>query len=525
MMEQVKKTTIRILHLEDSEMDSDLLVRYLKKSGLDFTYYRIQSREDYFLALATGGWDFIISDYSLGMFDGIEALTILRERDTEVPFLMLSGKIGEELAAKAMKLGANDYLMKGNLSRLAPAIEREIRDARMRREKKIIEHELRAKEQELNQSQKMEALGRLAGGISHDFNNLLAVISLNADSIASSGQHLAKVEEIREAVQRGASMVKQLMAFSKRGVLPEGEFISLNELISQMIPMFKRLIGKGIQITTELQEGLPMIRFAQSQGEQVLLNLVVNARDAINGDGKISIKTYREKIPDKTLGTERSYCVMEVEDSGCGMSPEVQKRIFEPFFTTKETGKGTGLGLSTAYGIMDRSKGSIKVESQPGKGTKFRLLFPLPEGMLRVPEPALPKEDLSFRSIGTKILLVEKDAAQGDALASALTQAGCITLHAINSEAALLMLSEEDFRPDLLVTSLTLSGISGLRLAQTAIKDYDVKKTLILLDGASDPSLSLEAEQANVHILAKPFTLQQLLSFIDATQASPEPVA
>ncbi len=514
---------IRILHLEDSDIDSELLVRHLKKSGLEFTYERKETREGLSLALESGGHDLVISDYSLGMFNGIEALIMVRAKDIELPFIMLSGNIGEELAAKAMKLGANDYLMKGNLSRLVPAMEREVREAQVRREKKAIEHELRDREQELNQSQKMEALGRLAGGIAHDFNNLLAVISLNADSIASSKEHTTKVEEIRQAVDRGASMVRQLMTFSKRGILPEDEFVSLNELVSQMLPMFKRLIGKNVKVSIELQDSLPMVGFVQSQVEQVLLNLVVNARDAMEGNGTICIRTFQERSLDKNQEIERAYCVLEVEDSGCGMSEEVKGRIFEPFFSTKGTGKGTGLGLSTVYGIMTRSEGIIRVDSEVGRGTRFQLLFPIVEDRLRIPEPELPQEQFIFRSVGTKILLVEDDGVFGSALARSLNQAGCITVHAISPETALLILAEKKFQPDLLVADLTLPGSSGLRLAETAAKEYGVSRALIISANSLDTAVSKAIKNLDVHFLGKPLTVQAILLFIDG--AASESVA
>jgi two-component system cell cycle sensor histidine kinase/response regulator CckA len=513
LVEAERPAVIRILDVEDLASDHDLLVHHLRKSGLNFSCRRVDSRESLAAALESDEWDLVTSDYKLETFNGLEALAMVRTRDADLPFLMLSGSIGEELAAQAMRLGASDYLSKENLSRLVPAIERELREAKMRREKRRVEAALAMKERELIHSQRLDALGRLAGGVAHDFNNILSVILFSTDSIGASGQFTKKVEEIHQAVERGTSLVKQLLAFGKRGVLSEPEAADLNDVVSRMAPMLQRLVSRKISLEFRAGAGLPQIGFFSSQVEQVLLNLVVNARDAIAESGRVFITTSRERRA--TPRGERDHCVLEVSDTGCGMDNETLRRIFEPFFSTKEAGKGTGLGLSTVSGIMERGNGTIEVRSEPGKGTTFRLLFPVLEASREEPVPRGSAERRATRAAGTKVLLVKRNALSGQALAAALNEAGCITVYAISGEVASLILEEEMFRPDVLIVDLAILTAPGFQLARIAARDYGILHAILVTDDGIDVEIPARIGTMEVSRLTRPLSPEKVLARLE----------
>jgi len=362
---------LRVLLIEDSESDAALIVRHLENAGLAVDAARVETAAALHAALAVPEFEVIIADYHLPQFDAPAALALVRGSGHDIPFLVVSGTMGEERAVAMMRAGAQDYLMKDNLARLAPAVLREIRDAADRRELRRSEAERKRLEDQFRQAQKMECIGRVAGTVAHDFNNLLTVITGYARlglSILSAGDDCYDAfVEIDGAARRAADLAGRLLAFSRpRAVAPRN--VVLNDLVRNFEKMLARVIGEKIRLELQLDGGAGQLQADPAQLEQILMNLAVNARDAMPQGGRLRIETTALPVVRQIR--------LSVSDTGIGMPPEVRARIFEPFFTTKAEGQGTGLGLAPVYGIVKQAQGSIEVESQPGRGTTFTLLFP-----------------------------------------------------------------------------------------------------------------------------------------------------
>ncbi|HEX4645398.1 MAG TPA: ATP-binding protein [Verrucomicrobiae bacterium] len=381
---EIATKPLRVLIADDSENDALLLLRALRKAGYEPAFERVSTAPAMKAALEQQEWDIVISDYEMPLFGGFEALQLLKESGKDLPFILVSAVVSEETAVAAMKAGAHDYMMKRRLARLAPAIERELREAQTRAARKAAEDALRQSEEQLRHIQKLEAVGRLAASVAHDFNNILTAISghnvlllskLNADDPCR--QHS---EQIDKCAQMAATLTKQLLAFSRKQAI-EPRVLQLNEIILDMEIMLRRLIGGGVEFCTAIDPAAGQIQADRGQIEQVVMNLAVNARDAMPDGGKLTIRTGNVTLGDHELkffpDFHASDCVLlEISDTGTGMSKEVKARLFEPFFTTKAPGKGTGLGLATCFGIVKQNHGHIKVDSEVGKGTTFKIYFP-----------------------------------------------------------------------------------------------------------------------------------------------------
>ncbi|MGH7476540.1 MAG: ATP-binding protein [Longimicrobiales bacterium] len=486
---------LRVLLIEDADDDAVLIERELRQRGFDPRLHRVQDEASMADALEQSDWDVVISDYTLPRFDAPAALRLLQEKGIDLPFLIASGTITEEAAVGALRAGAHDFVVKSNLARLAPAIERAIGDAAVRGERRRMEAELRASaelvrvvfeqspvaiaatdaaarltmwnpaaerifgwtapevigsslreapeqsdlarsveaalrgqrltdlqmerpakdghrlnlsvsaaplhgeegiagavvvavdvtahhslEEQYRHAQKMEAVGRLAGGIAHDFNNLLTAITGYSDlllgELPADSSLRPDVAEIRNAATRATNLTRQLLAFSRKQVL-RPEPLDLNTLITNTENLLRRVMPEDTQFETRLAPVLPQVVADAGQIEQILMNLVVNARDAMPAGGQVAISTFvAPRLPGGEQARNGGYVVVSVSDTGMGMDAATRERIFEPFFTTKGPGKGTGLGLATVYGIVQQSSGHIEVRSTLGKGTVFEIYFP-----------------------------------------------------------------------------------------------------------------------------------------------------
>jgi PAS domain S-box-containing protein len=365
---------------------------------------------------------------------------------------------------------------------------------------------------QLIQAQKMEAVGRLAGGIAHDFNNLLTVIMGRADLVLSHlrGHHRLRrnLDLILSAADTAASLTRQLLAFSRRQVLLP-EVLDLNTVVVNVSTMLRWLIGEDIEVIIRLSPGLGHIKADPSQLEQVLMNLAVNARDAMPQGGQLTIETANVELDDAYarahFGVQAGYYVrLTVQDSGCGMDAETLAHIFEPFFTTKEPGKGTGLGLSTVYGIVTQSGGHIRVTSTPGQGTTLTIDLPRIEDPLTALTPSLPQ---TSSPQGTEtVLLVEDEGTVRSVAREVLQMVGYTVLEAATGEEALQQADQQAGVIHLLVTDVVMPGMSGRELAERLIGDYPHLEVLYLSGYTDDAIAHHGVLQAGIELLHKPFT-------------------
>jgi PAS domain S-box-containing protein len=366
-------------------------------------------------------------------------------------------------------------------------------------------------EARLRQGAKMEAVGRLAGGIAHDFNNLLTAIlgccELLAMELKEQPDTWEDLEEIRGAATRAGALTQQLLAFSRRQVL-NPKVLDLNTEVENIRRMLSRVIGEDITLSTQLDPGLGQIKADPSQLEQILMNLVINARDAMPDGGTLLIETANSDPPSEWNQPPDRCVMLGVRDNGIGMDDAVRSHIFEPFFTTKETGKGTGLGLATVYGIVKQSGGYITVESSPGKGATFRVYFPRIHGLADQPKRA-PRLSPARNRTAT-ILLVEDELAVRRLASRLLRQQGYTVMEAANGLEALRLASDQKQPIHLLLTDVVMPGMSGPELALHLGRDQATMK-VIYMSGYADDALGNHGVLAEgTDFLQKPFTPHDL---------------
>ena len=369
-------------------------------------------------------------------------------------------------------------------------------------------------EEQLRHSQKMEALGRLAGGVAHDFNNLLTVITgfsgLTLAMLPSDDPNRENLEEIVQAANSAASLTKQLLAFSRRTMI-EPVVLDLNGVVGDMETMLRRLIGEDIQLTTALDPDLRHIRGDVGLVSQVLMNLAVNARDAMPDGGRLTIATrnveldaaYAHSHPGAVAG---SYASMIVTDTGTGMTPDVQARAFDPFFTTKGVGRGSGLGLAVVHGIVEQSGARLDLVTRVGEGTTFTIHFPTVEESVT---PRLPAHDHALNGSGT-ILLVEDEGGVRKLARVVLERQGYTVLEAANGEEALRLLDAHSGSLDLLVTDVVMPGLDGGELARAVKEQFPAAKVIYLSGYTSDAVVRHGIQFHEVAFLQKPFSVTSL---------------
>lgn len=503
---------LRILHLEDSHLDAELIESTLSEHGLQCEAVRVESRMAYLKALEEGGFDLILADYSLPSFDGVSALDFAKEKCPDVPFIFVSATLGEELAVETLKGGATDYVLKQRLWRLGPSVRRALRDAQERKERKRAEETLRQRERQLRESQKMEALGRLAGGIAHDFNNLLTVIIGSSQVLLTQlgPDHpcAARLRETHKAGSKAEILIRQLLALSRRQVLTH-RVLDLNFVVENVEVMLERLIGEHIKLVVHKAPGLGRVKADHGQLEQVLMNLVINARDAMPQGGTLTVETanidFSSPPPSKESSPEPGrYVTLAVSDQGCGMPADTQARIFEPFFTTKEEGSGTGLGLSMVHGIVQQTGGWIEVQSEPARGATFIVYLP------RTDEPLTPVEHQKSSGgvpQGTEtILLAEDNAGVREHLRRELEQLGYVVLEARNAVEALSISAQQAGTIHLLLTDVVMPGMSGRDLAAQLTAMRPTTKILYMSGYTDDVPVAQDIDVARAGFLQKPFT-------------------
>jgi len=383
-------------------------------------------------------------------------------------------------------------------------------------ERRRAEGSLRDREEQLRQAQKMEAIGQLAGGVAHDFNNLLTIINVHSDlllaQLGPGNVMRGDVEEIARAATRAASLTKQLLTFSRKQV-SQPAIIDLARITAGMEPMLRRLIGEDIDFEVTVADGVDPVMADETDVEQVLINLVVNARDAMPQGGRLRVNVANVLVDD-ALGQRHpslrpgAHVQLVVQDSGMGMTSETVARAFEPFFTTKEPGRGTGLGLATVYGIVKTSGGAITVESEPGRGSTFTVYLPSSTG--EVPAAPAPRESRGATVTGETILVVEDEESVRRLAQRVLESQGYRVLVALNGEDALRVASDHGGVIDLLVTDVVMPGLGGRLLAEklTALRpDLEV---LFMSGYTDDDILRRGLLERGQRLLQKPFSAPAL---------------
>jgi PAS domain S-box-containing protein len=365
--------------------------------------------------------------------------------------------------------------------------------------------------EQYRQAQRMEAIGQLAGGVAHDFNNLLTIINGYSDVLLAScpADDPARpyLEEIRKAGERSAALTRQLLAFSRKQIVAP-KLLDLNDVVRDTRRMLERLIGEHIRIDCCLGEELGLIRANRGQIEQLLLNLVVNARDAMPQGGTITLETSNVVLDDRKTGDPPGFRVgqfvrLAVSDTGVGMVDEIQRRIFEPFFTTKAPGKGTGLGLAVVHGIVQQTDGRIEVESRPGRGSTFRVYLPRVEGPVQLGRSA---QGLASPPRGVEVILLVEDDPEVRRLARfVLEDAGYSLIDAANAEQALDLVARLDRPPDLLLTDVVLPGLNGRHLAERLRLQCPGLRVLFMSGYADDDVVRQGLLFDEVELLLKPF--------------------
>ena len=500
------KSPLNILHLEDDPNDAALIISTLEAGNIHCTTTRVQDCEAFVAALERGGIDLILSDFRLPTFDGLSGLKIAHERWPDIPLIFVSGTLGEERAVDSLKSGATDYVLKEHLNRLIPAVRRAMQDVEDRLEHKKMEAQF-------VQAQKMEVVGHLASGVAHDFNNILAVIMgysyMITDKLEPGSPLLKYAEEIKHAADRAAGLTRQLLVFSRKQTV-QLVVLDLNEVVIDMDKMLHRLIGENIALTIVPGKEIGRIKADSGYLGQLLMNLVVNARDAMPKGGKLTITTgnvtfAENNPPPGPGGNPGNYVMLSVTDTGAGMTDEAKQRMFEAFFTTKPAGKGTGLGLTTCQTIVQQCSGHIEVQSELGQGTTFKIYFPRVEQA--VTTSAKPAET-SPLSRGTEtVLLVEDDPSVRHLACNILEEQGYTVLRANNGQDALNVAREHNGPPiRLVVTDVIMPLMNGKVMAEWLKTTYPDLKILFTSGYTDDAIAQHGVLEAGVAFLSKPYS-------------------
>ena len=621
-------TPLRALIVEDSRDDIDLMLFELRESGFQVEYTLVETKEKFRAALAGNSFDAVLADYRLPSWSGLDALVELRRTGKDIPFLLVTGTLGEEAAVECIKQGVSDYILKSHLSRLPVALMRAMAEKALRdenahahealrvseaRNRNLVEHavygifrvtadggfldanpallrilgcsgvdalstlnlardlfrfpeqyagimaacrehgqihgaeaewrrcdggivvvrlhvrrlsasaetdaleviaedvtELRAMERQLRQAQKFEAIGQLAGGVAHDFNNVVGAILGWAEIGLEQSRDTPAVAErfsrIREQAERAAALTRELLAFARRQVL-QPRAVDLNEVANGLQSLLDKIIGRHIEVKL-LTSPIEPVKADPTQLEQVLMNLCINACDAMPDGGRLVMETEMVELDEPYCRfypyvTPGRYAVMSVSDTGVGMDAETRERIFEPFFTTKERGKGTGMGLATVYGIVKQHGGFVHVYSEPTQGSLFRVYLPVMEGggavgaVVKAPTPSRAE----MRGTET-ILLAEDHESVREMARQTLVSLGYRVFSAGDGEAALRLCEHE--KPALAILDLIMPKLGGPGAAAKLVARFE--QIRVLFTSGYSTECEVVPEGTKGHYLQKPYS-------------------
>jgi two-component system, cell cycle sensor histidine kinase and response regulator CckA len=634
---QTAPIPLRVLILEDNPADVELSIQELNRAGFEIHSDAVDTEAAFSARLQSGVYDLILSDFRIPSWSGIDAFRFLKRSRKDIPFILVTGTLGEEAAVDLIKEGVADYILKDRLARLPLAVSRALQEksTRVERERavgalrvsearvrclvesniigiaigdlegKLIDAneavlkllgysrediqsgrlrwdsmtppefyetdktaveqlrktgvaspwekqffrkdgnrvdvligvttlvaeggriecvtfildigERKQLEQQLRQSQKMEAIGQLAGGVAHDFNNLLSVI-IGYSEIVLDNKNLdtktrTQCEEIKKAGDRAALLTRQLLAFSRQQVLAP-KVLNLNNVVIEIEKMLRRLIGEDVELRTNLDRALGSVKADRGQIEQVIMNLVVNSRDAMPDGGKLTIETSNADVDNTDIYHRLPfrpgpYVLLTVTDTGVGMDEDTKSRIFEPFFTTKGIGKGTGLGLSTVYGVVNQSGGHICVYSELGRWTVFKIYLPRVDEAAKPSRPIEPKPEVLPAT--ETVLLVEDEELVRTLTCSILEEAGYSVIEASNGALAIEIAQRHVGTIHLLLTDVVMPGMNGRVLAQKMAAVRPKMKVLYVSGYTGGSSVQGDLLDVGANLLPKPFSRSTLL--------------
>jgi two-component system cell cycle sensor histidine kinase/response regulator CckA len=503
---------VRILLVDDDAQAKALIEIALSEASFEHVIEVATTATAGIARIKKDEHDVYVIDQQLPDGTGIDLIHDAKADGAHKPFILMTGYGSGALDVAASREGAADYVEK---HLVGTHLERSIRYALRNWQSSRMLHD---REEQLRQAQKMEAIGRLAGGVAHDFNNLLTAIigytDLLAEQLDPKQPAFREVGEIRKAADHAASLTRQLLAFSRKQFL-NPTILDLNETVSELLEMLPRVIGEHIHTTVRLADAPGRVRADASQMQQVLMNLVLNARDAMPMGGQLTIETANVELNDERIREENvslqpgAYVMLAVTDTGVGMDAATRARAFEPFFTTKPKGKGTGFGLATVYGIIDQSGGGIALSSAVRHGTSVRIYLPATAAGAEVAKPvaATVRED----AVGTETLLLVEDNDSVRELASkALRRRGYVVHEARNAEEAIEWSKTSGIKPHLLVTDVVMPGLSGPNLAARLLQQNPRLRVLYMSGYTDDAAAVHGAFWGGIPLLQKPFTPSKL---------------
>jgi signal transduction histidine kinase len=502
---------VRIVHVEDNAFDAELLSEVLQRDGLPCDIAVVDTEASFRDALAAPDVDLVISDYSIPSFNGLAALKISRSVRPELPFIFVSGTIGEERAIEALKQGATDYVLKERPARLVPAITRALAE-------RAAEETLRRQAAALAQAEKLAAMGSLLAGVAHELNNPLATIIGHTELLARvmEGAAAERARKVSAAAERCARIVKNFLALARQRP-PERQWVHLARVVAEALEIVGySLTSSGVELTTDVDADLPILWADPHQLHQVVVNLVANAQQALRdreADRRISIRLGRRDA-------ETVY--LEVSDNGPGIPAAIVSRIFEPFFTTKAEGEGTGLGLSLCRGIVESHGGAIRLHTEAGLGTVFRIDLPVSRAPGAATSPASTPDSAT---VGARVLVIDDEKDLAVMIAEMLGEQGHQADVVTYGQQALERVATRLY--DVILCDLRMPGMDGPTLYAAVQKQSpgQERRFAFLTGDTFSPGSATFLERTGAPSLSKPFTMDEVIRLVDDVRRAnpPEP--